>query len=181
MHIERSSRHRLRVSHLHRCHRLNVADGLAPVLLFTVAHGHSAPCHWAHAYALVPGCAMPISRHFCFDCGELETYRQLHVDQSLRWMDTEFMFQLALDQILREVASLISFAPGALNRVEAIDRGQLLRHYINGDIPLLDALLDLCGEHYLLQRQLQDIKAFPTLHTDGQDFQRSTPLDRPVP
>jgi hypothetical protein len=111
---------------------------------------------------------MPISRHFRFDTLELENYRQLHIDQSLRWMDTEFMFQLALDQILREVATLISGAPGAPNRVEEIDRGQLLLHYINGDIPLLDALIDLCGEHYLLHRQLQDIKAFPTLHTDSQ-------------
>jgi hypothetical protein len=45
----------------------------------------------------------------------------------------------------------------------------LLRHYLNGDIPHLDALIDLCGEHYLLQFQLQEIKAFPTLHTDLQD------------
>lgn len=112
---------------------------------------------------------MPISRHFSFDSFELETYRQLHIDQSLRWLDTEFMFQLALDQILREVATLLSGAPGALNKVEDIDRGQLLRHYLNGDIPHLDALIDLCGEHYLLQFQLQEIKAFPTLHTDLQD------------
>jgi hypothetical protein len=27
-------------------------------------------------------------------------------------------------------------------------------------------LLEICGEHYLLHRQLQDLKAFPTLHTD---------------
>lgn len=134
-----------------------------------MAQGHSTPCHWAHAYALVPGCEMPISRHFSFDSVELETYRQLHIDQSLRWLDTEFMFQLALDQILREVATLLSVASGALNKVEVIDRGQLLRHYLNGDIPLLDALIGLCGEHYLLQFQLQEIKAFPTLHTDLQD------------
>jgi hypothetical protein len=29
-------------------------------------------------------------------------------------------------------------------------------------------LLEICGEHYLLHRQLQDLKAFPTLHTDCQ-------------
>lgn len=103
---------------------------------------------------------MPISRHFSFDSFELETYRQLHIDQSLRWLDTEFMFQLALDQIQREVATLLSCAPGALNKVEDIDRGQLLRHYLNGDIPLLDALIGLCGEHYLLQFQLQEIMGF---------------------
>jgi hypothetical protein len=133
-----------------------------------VVQGHSTPCHWAHAYALVPGIEKPISRHFRFDSCELEAFRQLHVDHSLRWMDTEFMFQLALDQILRAVAALISEsdAAGALNRIEAIDSGQLLRHYINGDIPLLEALLGLCGEHYLLHRQLQDIMSFPKLLTD---------------
>lgn len=131
-----------------------------------MVQGHSTPCHWAHAYALVPGCEMPISRHFRFDSQELEAYRQLHVDQSLRWMNTEFMFQLALDQIVREVVTLLSEAESALNNVEAIDSGQLLRHYINGDIPLLEDLLGLCGEHYLLHRQLQEIMSFPTLHTD---------------
>jgi hypothetical protein len=135
-------------------------------LLFTVAQGHSNPCQWAHAYALVPGCEVAISRHFRFESYELENYRQLHIDQSLRWLDTEFMFKLALDQILREVATLISSTPGEPNRVEEIDHGQLLLHHINGDIPLLDSLLEICGEHYLLHRQLQDLKAFPTLHTD---------------
>jgi hypothetical protein len=53
-----------------------------------------------------------------------------------------------------------------LSSIELVDNSQLLRHYINNDIPLLDALLALCGEHYLLHRQLQDIKAFPTLHSD---------------
>jgi hypothetical protein len=116
-----------------------------------------------------------ISRHFHFESYELENYRQLHMDQSLRWLDTEFMFQLALDQIMREVATLISRTHGEPNRVEEIDHVQLLLLYINGDIPLLDSLLEICGEHYLLHRQLQDLKAFPTLHTDcqGTDCQGS--------
>ena len=162
----RPSRHHLRVSHLHRCHRIAGAGHWAPILLFTVVQGHKVPCQWAHAYALVAGRELPISRHFRFDSGELESYRQLHTDQLLGWMDSEFMFQLALDQILREVAALVPDHAELLSSIELVDNSQLLRHYINNDIPLLDALLALCGEHYLLHRQLQDIKAFPTLHSD---------------
>ena len=108
----------------------------------------------------------PISRHFRFDSAELGAYRQLHTDQSLGWMDSEFMFQLSLDQILREVAALAPDHPELLSTIELVDSSQLLRHYINNDIRLLDDLLALCGEHYLLHRQLQHIKAFPTLHSD---------------
>jgi hypothetical protein len=162
----RPSRHHLRVSHLHRCHRIAGAGPWAPILLFTVVQGHKVPCLWAHAYALVAGRELPISRHFRFDSAELEAYRQLHTDQSLGWMDSEFMFQLSLDQILREVAALAPDHPELLNTIELVDSSQLLRHYINNDIPQLDALLALCGEHYLLHRQLQNIKAFPTLHSD---------------
>lgn len=107
---------------------------------------------------------------------ELEAYRQLHADQSLRWMDADFMFQLALHQIQREIALLLPGDSFDVKRIEPVNAGQLLRYYINGQLPLLDALLDICGEHYLLHRQLQDIKAFPTLHTDQQDTQRPIPL-----
>lgn len=164
--IQRFSRQGLRISHLHRCYGIEAVDGCQPLLLFVVVQGHSNPCHWAHAYALVPGSEAPISRHFRFEIDELEAYRQLHADQSLRWMDTDFMFNLAIDQILREVAAL---APAGLvdqSRIERVDNGRLLRYHINGKAPLLDALLAICGEHYLLHRQLQDIKAFPTLHID---------------
>ena len=138
------------------------------MLLFTVAQGHSLPCHWAHAYALVPSGNHLISRHFSFDSGELEAYRQLHVDQSLRWMDSEFMFQLALDQILRLVRLLLPSGCDAPTP-QRIDNGQLLRHHINGDLPQLEALLAQCGEHFLLHRQLQDLKAFPRLRSKLQE------------
>lgn len=118
---------------------------------------------------------MPISRHFRFNIDELETYRQLNADQSLRWMDTEFMFQLALEQIVREVALLVPDRAATLANVEPVDAGQLLRYHISGQLPLLDALLALCGEHYLLHHQLQGIQAFPTLQTD----RLPTPPSRP--
>ena len=164
--ISRSSRHRLKVSHLHRYHRLDAAVGPRPVLLFTVVQGHSLPCQWAHAYALVPNIRQPISRHLRFDSEELEAYRQHHVDQSLRWMDSEFMFQLALDQILLQLLPLLPAPTDPLNHPQRIDNGQLLRLHINGDVPQLDDLLSICAEHYLLHRQLQDLKAFPRLRTD---------------
>ena len=131
--------------------------------------GHSVPCHWAHAYALVPGCTAPISHHFSFNSRELQSYRQLHSDQSLRWMDSEFMFQLGLDRMLRQVTPLMPLTAGDLSLPQQLDHAQLLRHYINGDIPLLDALLDQCGEHFLLHRQLQEIRSFPALHVDRLD------------
>lgn len=164
-----ASRSRLKISHLHRCHRLDVAGGAHPLFVFIVVQGHSVPCHWAHGYALVPGSTAPISRHFSFDSRELESYRQRHADQSLRWMDPEFMFELALDQLLRQVTPLMPLITGGLTTPQQIDHAQLLRHYINGDIPLLDALLDQCGEHFLLHRQLQDIRSFPALRADGLD------------
>jgi hypothetical protein len=179
--IKRSSRHLLRVSHLHRCHRIDTANGLAPIFMFTVVQGHSIPCQWAHAYALLPGCEMPISRHFRFDIEELESYRQLHDDQSLRWLDTEFMFQLSLDQIQRQIAPSVSSTSSAYSNPEAVDESQLLRHYINGDLVLSDALLEMCGEHYLLHRQLQTIKAFPVLHTDKDTIPQQMPFDRVAP
>ena len=157
----RSSRHGVKVSHLHRCHRIAGVAG-PPVLLFTVVQGHSLPCQWAHAYALIPSCNQHVSRHFCFDSQELEAYRQHHADQSLRWLDSEFMFQLALDQILQLIRPLLPDGTEAA-AVEPIDNGQLLRHHINGDLPQLDILLAACGEHFLLHRQLQDLKAFPLL------------------
>lgn len=137
-------------------------------MLFTLVQGHSLPCHWAHAYALVPSCDLPISRHFSFDTEELEAYRQLHVDQSLRWMDSEFMFQLALDQILRLVLPLLPTGCDP-QTPQQIDNSQLLRHHINGDLPQLDGLLAECGEHILLHRQLQALKAFPRLRSKRQE------------
>lgn len=139
------------------------------MLLFTVVQGHSNPCQWAHAYALVPNIRQPISRHLRFDSEELEAYRQHHVDQSLRWMDSEFMFQLAVDQILAQLLPLLPSRSEPLNLPHQIDHAQLLRLHINGDVPQLDDLLMICGEHYLLHRQLQDLKSFPRLRTDLAD------------
>ena len=136
--------------------------------MFTVVQGHSLPCHWAHAYALVPSGNHLISRHFSFDSGELEAYRQLHVDQSLRWMDSEFMFQLALDQILRMVQPLLP-SGGDVPTPQRINNSQLLRHHINGDLPQLKALLAQCGEHFQLHRQLQELMAYPRLRSELQE------------
>jgi hypothetical protein len=79
-------------------------------------------------------------------------------------MDSEFMFQLALDQILRLVRPLLPSDCEAPTP-QQIDHSQLLRHHINGDLPQLEALLAQCGEHFLLHRQLQDLKAFPRLRS----------------
>lgn len=132
-----------------------------------MVQGYSTPCLWAHAYALLPGAAAPLSHHVRFDARELEAYRQQHADHSLRWMDSEFMFELALDQILRLVMPLLQRDGIVSSMPERIDDAQLLRHQINGDIPLLDALLQHCGEHYLLHRFLLQIREFPILRTDN--------------
>lgn len=157
-----------------------MGDNWAPCLLFTVVQGHSTPCQWAHAYALVPGASAPLSRHFRFDSRELEVYRQQHADHSLRWMDSEFMFELALDQILRLVIPMLPLEGSGMPTPERIGNAQLLRHQINGDIPLLDALLQHCGEHYLLHRFLLEIRSFPALHTDAQGL-GLTPASPPQP
>jgi len=53
---------------------------------------------------------------------------------------------------------------GGATAAERIDNGQLLRHYLNGDLPQLNILLAACREHFLPHRQLRDPKAFPLLH-----------------
>jgi len=161
------SRSRIRVSHLHRCHRLVPTSGCPPVLLFTVVQGHCLPCSWAHVYALLPDQPRLISRHFRFDSQELETYRQLQADPTLRWMDTEFMFQLALDLMLGQIRSLFTGNPEHTSVPQQLGDTQLLLLHLNGQFPQLDQLLGQCGEHYLLHRQLQALKAFPKLRSDA--------------
>ena len=165
--MERQSRNRIKVSHLHRCHRLGAPGPSAAVLLFTVVQGHTVPCSWAHGYALVPHESLVISRHFCFDSQELETYRQLHADQSLRWMDSEFMFQLALDLMLGQIRPLLACNPEPMSVTDRLEDTQLLLLHLNGNFPQLDQLLNQCGEHYLLHRQLQALKAFTQLSSDA--------------
>ena len=166
--MERQSRTRIRVSHLHRCHRFgSPGGGSAAVLLFTVVQGHSLPCSWAHGYALLPHESQLISRHFRFDSQELETYRQLHADQSLRWMDSEFMFQLALDLMLGQIRPLLACNQEPISVPQRLDDTQLLLLHLNGNFPQLDQLLSHCGEHDLLHRQLQALKAFPQLNSDA--------------
>lgn len=166
--MERQSRSRIRVSHLHRCHRFgSPGGGSAAVLLFTVVKGHSLPCSWAHGYALLPHESQLISRHFRFDSQELETYRQLHADQSLRWMDSEFMFQLALDLMLGQIRPLLACNQESISVPQRLDDTQLLLLHLNGNFPQLDQLLSQCGEHDLLHRQLQALKAFPQLSSDA--------------
>jgi len=166
--MERQSRTRIRVSHLHRCHRFgSPGGGSAAVLLFTVVQGHSLPCSWAHGYALLPQESQLISRHFRFDSQELETYRQLHAEQSLRWMDSEFMFQLALDLMIGQIRPLLACNQEPISVPQRLDDTQLLLLHLNGNFPQLDQLLSHCGEHDLLHRQLQALKAFPQLNSDA--------------
>ena len=135
------------------------------VLLFTVVQGNFLPCSWAHVYALLPDLAQLISRSFRFDIQELETYRQLQADPSLRWMDAEFMFQLAIDQMVGQISPLLACNPEHPLALMRQEDAQLLLLHISGQFPKLDHLLDQCGEHYLLYRQLQELKAFPTLRS----------------
>ena len=161
------SRSRLRVSHLHQCHRFAPPSGCPPALLFTVVQGHCLPCSWAHVYALLPDQPQLISRHFRFDSQELETYRQLQADPSLRWMDTEFMFKLAIDLMVGQIRPLLACNPEPMSVTHRLEDTQLLLLHLNGNFPQLDQLLNQCGEHYLLHRQLQALKAFPQLSSDA--------------
>ncbi|MFZ0409501.1 MAG: hypothetical protein WAM11_15540 [Cyanobium sp.] len=71
----------------------------------------------------MPSCQQDLSHHFRFDHGELDSCRRSYDDQSLRWMDREFMVQLALDPILRLVRPLLPPSPGGLSSPERIDNG----------------------------------------------------------
>lgn len=108
-----------------------------------------------------------ISRHFRFDSQELETYRQLQADPSLRWMDTEFMFKLAIDLMVGQIRPLLVCNPEQPSLPQRLEDAQLLLLHLSGQFPQLDQLLDECGEHYLLHRQLQALKAFPKLRSDA--------------
>jgi hypothetical protein len=163
--MDRPSRSKLRIGHLHRCHRLALRDRRRPGLLFTLAQGHARPCSWAHGYAILPDHPQPFSCHFSFDQSDLQTFRQAHPERSLSWLDSGFMLELALDQLLRRVPGWLPCPADSLGAVDAIDMSSLTLHRLNGDFPQLEALLAQCGEYYLLHQELQAVLAFPRLHS----------------
>lgn len=163
--MERRSRHKLRVGHVFLRHRLVFPHQTAPAFLFTIAQGHLSPCTWAHAFAILPGHPQPFSRHFNFDTPEITIFRQRHPDHSLDWLDSQFMLQLALDQVLRLIPDWLPYPADSLPFPERIDLPTLMLHHLNGDFPQLEAMLAICGEFYLFHQELQALQAFPRLHS----------------
>jgi hypothetical protein len=82
-------------------------------------------------------------------------------------MDTEFMFQLALDLMTGQIRPLLASNPEYPSVPQQLEDPQLLLLHLSGQFPQLDQLLDQCGEHYLLHRQLQALKGFPQLRSDA--------------
>lgn len=155
---------RLRVGHVIRRHRLNLGAGRL-VLIFTVAQEHIKPCTWVHSFVALPDRLDLISRHLSFEAEELLEYSQSHPDSSLSWLDSAFMLQLSLDQILRLMPEWLGCSVADLGELQEIDLAALIRHRLNGDFPQLEALLAISGSYYLFHQELQALLYVPRLHS----------------
>lgn len=156
---------RLRVGHVISRHRLSLGAASRPVLIFTLAQGHIRPCTWAHSFVALPDRLEPISRHLGFEAAELLEYRQSHPDHTLSWLDSAFMLQLSLDQILRLLPEWLGCSVADLGELQEIDAAALIRHRLNGDFPQLEALLAISGSYYLFHQELQALLNVPRLHS----------------
>jgi hypothetical protein len=163
--MERRARTKLRIGHVSLRHRLPFAHMASPALIFTLAQGHMLPCTWAHAFVILPGHAEPFTRHFGFDAPEILQFRQQNPGQSLDWLDSDFMLNLAIQQVLRQIPEWLPCARDELGQPERIDAPTLMLHHLNGDFPQLDSLLKMCGEFYLLYQELLALKQFPALQS----------------
>jgi len=163
--MDHRARTKLRIGHVSLIHRLSVSPALPPALTFTLAQGQLRPCTWAHAFVILPGHPHPFSRHFGFDGPEILYFRQQRPQYSLDWLDSAFMLELAMQQVLRQIPEWLPCRRAELGSPELIDRTPLMLHYLNGDFPQLDNLLAVCGDFYLLHQELQALKGFPSLQT----------------
>lgn len=162
---DRMAGKRLRVGHVISRHRLSLGAASRPVLIFTLAQGHIRPCTWAHSFVALPDRLEPISRHLGFEAAELLEYRQSHPDHTLSWLDSAFMLQLSLDQILRLLPEWLGCSVADLGELQEIDAAALIRHRLNGDFPQLEALLAISGSYYLFHQELQALLNVPRLHS----------------
>lgn len=166
--MERPARSKLRIGHQHRCYSFAISTLSAPVLVFCVAQAFVKPCSWSHAYLVIPGEDEPLSKHFSFDPVRLNDYSSASLPAPVQKIDTEFMLQVACDQSRRSLMLLLNLTAAQILAPSVLTSSEISLLFLSGDLPQLDRLVHICGEHYLLYRELLDIKALPSLRiSDG--------------
>lgn len=161
--MERAARTKLRIGHEHRCYSFEISTFNRPVLVFCVAQAFVRPCSWSHAYLVIPGQDEPISRHFSFDPVQLNDYSSGCLPAPVQKIDTEFMIQLASDQSRRFLMFSLDLVSSQVSSPSVLSKTEISLLFLSGDFPQLGRLVRICGEHYLLYRELLDIEALPTL------------------
>ncbi len=78
------------------------------------------------------------------------------------------MLQVACDQSRRSLMLLLNLTAAQILAPSVLTSSEISLLFLSGDLPQLDRLVHICGEHYLLYRELLDIKALPSLRiSDG--------------
>lgn len=166
--MERSARSKLRIGHEHRCYSFYISSSSVPVLIFCVAQAYAKPCSWSHAYLVFPGESEPVSRHFSFDPVQLNDYASGCLPTPVQKIDTEFMLQLACDQSRRFLMLSLNLLAPQISSPTILTKTEISLLSLSGDFPQLGRLVGICGEHYLLYRELLDIQSLPSLKvSDG--------------
>jgi hypothetical protein len=99
-------------------------------------------------------------KRISFDSSSLRRFREAYANRSLSWLDTAFMLRLSLDRAVRELVTRDA-VPIQTPQPLMLSDLHILR--VNGGLPHLDLLLDVCQEHVLLHRDLREVKDLPPL------------------
>ena len=161
--MQPGTRSKLRIGHEHRCHGFNIIDIEAPALVFVVAQAYTKPCNWSHAYIIIPGETEPQSKHFSFDPIQLYDYSNVCSQTPVNKIDAEFMLQLACNQARRHIQQALHLPTSRIGAPILFSKTEVALQFLSGDLPQLNRLIEICGEHYLLYRELQDIQNLPLL------------------
>ena len=166
--MERQARSKLRIGHEHRCYSFRISTHNIPVLVFCVAQAFVKPCSWSHAYLVIPGADEPLSKHFSFDPVRLSDYTAGSFPAPVQKIDAEFMLQVACDQSRRILMLSLGLTLAQISPATVLSKSDLSLLFLSGDFSQLDRLVRICGEHYLLYRELLDIQSLPLLRiSDG--------------
>lgn len=159
LHVPPREIKRLRIGHRHAFYSLRCrADQL--ILIACVAQDSVKPCTWAVSYTAQMGENPVDIKRISFDSNSLRRFREAYANRSLSWLDTAFMLRLSLDRAVRDLVSRDA-VPIQIPQSLMLSDLHILR--VNGGLPHIDHLLDVCQEHVLLHRDLTEVKDLPPL------------------
>ena len=128
-----------------------------------MAQAFVKPCSWSHSYLVIPGVDEPFSKHFNFDPVRLHDYSSGCSAAPVQKIDAEFMLQVACDQARRFLTLTLGVASAQISSPTLLSKTEISLLYLSGDFPQLSRLVSICGEHYLLYRELLELQSLPAL------------------